>query len=122
MISDVTGLSDSALDAAWAASSAAKDYNAARFYADEIVARLTTVGSFVSGLFGIGADRFPRYSAASGFTQVQAAQSSTLDVTKKAAAAVADAAKTGLGALGAGSTVALLGAAVVLYLVYAKKK
>lgn len=133
MISDVTGLSDSALDAAWAASSAAKDYNAASFYAAEIVARLTTVGSFVSGLLGIGADRFPRYQAASGFSQVDAARSSTTDATKQVvvtvadaakagAGAVADAAKTGLKAFGAGSTVVLIGAAVLLYIVHAKKK
>lgn len=85
----VGGLSDAALDAAFAASFDKGDVFAIQYYGAEIIDRLTSVWSFVAGAFG--AQRFPLYEARARFSQSGAARGSlgdsAADVSKGIAAA-----------------------------------
>lgn len=81
-MSDLSALSESSLDAAYAACWDARDYAAANFYQAEIIRRMTTVGGYVAGMFSgiLGMPVFPEYekrvSASGGYTFGEAALSS----------------------------------------------
>lgn len=115
----VASLSDSALDAAFAA-----EYDARRtgtkYYGDlsgEISYRVASVWSFVSGAFG--STRFPMWEArtakATGFSQSQAAQASIK-------ASAANVASTAGSILTTGATFAIVGLIAAGFLVYQLKK
>lgn len=114
---DATGMSDSALDAAYANAWDTKQYTVAHEYGSEIISRLSGVWSFVSGVFGN--ERFPKYShrvqnTGQTFTQTGA----TRDSVAVAAKNVADGIGTGLKFAAAGYVIA---AVVIIAIVVSRK-
>lgn len=75
-MSGVVALNDAVLDGAYAASYDNGDFTAANYYGAEIVARLITPWSFLTGV--LGAERFPKYASRTKFSQSEAAQKSVL--------------------------------------------
>lgn len=126
-MNDVTTLSDSALDAAYAACFDNRDFNAANIYGFEIVNRLTTAFSFLGGI--VGFTRFPKYDArqtakaradaglsGTGFQQSDAARTSIADSSASVGNKIADIAK--IGSVG----VLFFGAIALGVFVYLQKK
>lgn len=110
-------LSDADLDQAYAAAWDTKQYPIAEQYGSEIISRLASPWSFVSGI--LGNERFPKYTqrvrnVGQSFGQVSATRESVAD----SAANVADAAT---GALKIGG-VALAAVAVIAVVVYAASR
>lgn len=93
------GLWDNAdLDAAYEAAMQARDFAAAKQYADEIVSRLADPGSFLYGL--IVGDEFPLYQARTGFDQSAASQSSIQERAAEVGTTITATAKTAAKAAG----------------------
>lgn len=112
-MADMTSLSDSQLDAAYAASYDLGDGPSTAAYGVEIVDRLASGLSFLEGAFGV--TRFPLYTARKGFNQVDTAQSSIVQSANNVASTV------GHWTLGIGLPLLLL-AGTVFYFVYVKRK
>lgn len=111
---ELQALSDSDLDTAYAAYFDVKDTATYTQLGSEIVNRLTSVFSFVQGVFG--GTRFPLWEARQAyFKQTVAAQSSVAN----SAANVAGTAKDYM--LGIGVPLVAT-AVIVLYLIYANRK
>ena len=116
---DAALLSDSQLDAAYAAYYDAGDLTSANIYAQVILTRLQSFGSFLEGALGV--TRFPLFDARQaatpgGFQQAQAAQSSISTSAGNLASAAGNAIKSGLSAFGTGTVLGLAIVAIVAYL------
>lgn len=101
----LSDLTDTQLDAAFAASFDVQDFAAADFYGAEIRTRLVSVSGFLTGVFGY--DLFPLYEARTGFSQSEAAQSSLAQSAGDTASAIGDKLKLGLGGLAVFAIVAV---------------
>ena len=97
-MSDLTSLSDATLDGAFDASYQVGDAASIAIYGAEIRARLQTVFSFLGGL--LGQDRFPKYTARTGFQQSAAAQTSTSAAAVNVASNISSGATAVAGAAG----------------------
>lgn len=118
---DATVLSNSELDAAYAAYFNAGDVKNAVPYAVEIIERQATAGSFVFNLFG--QSKFPLFdaiqAARGGFVGTDAAQTAV----KQSAARVGQQVITGAKwALGGTATILTLGVAAFLLLKFGRRK
>jgi hypothetical protein len=119
-VNDFQNLSDAELDIAYAAAFDANNGASVNSYAQEILTRLQTVGSFIEGVFGY--TRFPLYNARGAFHQAQIAQSamkeSAVTLATDAAGAAQSAIWRGLQIL---APVLVIGGVVFFY-VYVKRK
>ena len=108
---DAGKLSDAELDAAYAAAFDARIYRDAQLYSVEIVDRLASIRSFVTGLFG--STRFPLFDARGQFQQVAAAR----DAVNIAAQNI-----TNKLSLWGGSLTIIAGLALVAFIIWKVKK
>lgn len=114
MSNPYAGLTDSQLDAAYAAYYDAHDQQDAGVLADEIIQRQASVMSFMEGLVGV--ERFPLYTArtqaVTGFSQVGTAQTAVAQSASHVATSIKNGATNLIGKFGLGAGV-IVGVAVL---------